>query len=87
MFRKRSTFESDWDMHVLLFFLVPTYQRELNARDKTICASLRNDKLFRGGRGGERDENSGGVETYRARMHFSRGERKDRSKRAQELHT
>lgn len=57
-FRKhleRPTFESDWDMHVLLFFLVSTYLRELNAaaRDETIRASLRNDKLSREVESGE----------------------------------
>lgn len=80
VFRKRPTFESDWDMHVLLFFLVPTHRRELNARDKTICASLRNDKLSsRGKRRGvgavRARERRGGVEMYRARMHLSLGER------------
>jgi len=73
VFRKRPTFESDWDMHVLLFFLVPTYQRELNARDKTICASLRNDKLSRGEKSRVGVANGGGVEMYRARVHLSGG--------------
>lgn len=85
-FRKRlerPTFESDWDMHVLLFFLVPTYLptylRKLNASaaDKTIRASLRNDKLSLAGRkvGGSphADKCSGSGNASRARMHLGIG--------------
>jgi len=58
-------------MHVLLFFLVSTYLRELNAaRDKTIHASLRNDKLSREKESGESGADGIKVEVHRARVHL-----------------
>lgn len=82
-FRKhleRPTFKSDWDMHVLLFFLVSAYLRELNAaaRDKTIRASLRNDKLSREEEeSGESGVDGIRVEMHRARVHLVVGEERE----------
>lgn len=67
-------------MHVLLFFLVSTYLRELNAaaRDKTIRASLRNDKLSREQEeSGESGVDGIRVEMHRARVHLLVGEERE----------
>jgi len=63
-------------MHVLLFFLVPTYLHELNAaaRDKAIRGILaKRQAVSRGGKWGTSAWTGGGVEMHRARVHLGVG--------------
>lgn len=71
-------------MHVLLFFLVPTYLHELNAtaRDKTIHGILaKRQAVSRGGKWRTSAWTGGGVEMHRTRVHLGVGGTKGEEER------
>lgn len=73
-------------MHVLLFFLVPTYLRELNAaaRDKTIRGILaKRQAVSRGGKRGS--PLRWGREMHRARVHLRVGYAKGGERNGREM--